>query len=413
MNVKTVFNTAATEYDALRRKFIPGFDDFYTIAVDIIPGNRDSHLKILDLGAGTGLYSSMVQAAFPNAELTLLDFAEEMLAQAPSRFAQMGKSPTILIGDYTTIELGRDYDVIISALSIHHLSHPQQQRLYQRIFRALKPGGFFVNAEQILGKTPQIEQYYQQRWLEAVKAAGISDAQLEAAQNRRQFDCSAPLDDQLSWLEKAGFHNINCWYQRYCFAVFGGFRPETKLKAPTLHSDRVLLRAFTLNDATVVQSLAGDRAVAEMTLAIPHPYTDGEAEAWIQSQHNTAEQEVVWAITLRDSQRLIGAIGLIFDSANHQAELGYWIGKPDWGNGYCTEAARLVLQYGFDQLGLNRIESCHYAKNPASGRVLQKIGMKYEGARRQNRLKWGKYEDLVLYGLLKTDWLRLTPPSYP
>ena len=88
----------------------------------------------------------------------------------------------------------------------------------------------------------------------------------------------------------------------------------------------------------------------------------------------------------------------------HRAELGYCVGKPFWNRGYATEAARLIVAFGFNELQLNRIASRHLVRNPASGRVMQKIGMVLEGTLRQDTVKWGKYEDLHAYGLLRNDW---------
>lgn len=174
---------------------------------------------------------------------------------------------------------------------------------------------------------------------------------------------------------------------------------------PTLTSPRLILRPFHLGDAPRVQQLAGDRAVAMSTLMIPHPYTDGLAEAWIRThpQNFANDQAVTFAITL-PNDILCGAIGLGLVREFHLAELGYWIGKPYWGKGYATEAAHTILQFGFETLGLNRIQATHFTDNPASGRVMEKIGMTYEGCRRQHTLKWGEFKDIKLYGLLKIDW---------
>lgn len=178
------------------------------------------------------------------------------------------------------------------------------------------------------------------------------------------------------------------------------------MSEPTrLDTERLVLRPFTLEDAIEVQRLAGHRDIASTTWNIPHPYEDGMAEEWISTHQETFEQGkgVVYAITLKDG-KLIGAISLMAMIEGHQAELGYWIGKPYWNRGYCTEAGKELLRYGFDVLGLNRIHSSYMARNPASGRVMQKLGMSYEGARKQHVKKWGVFEDLVLYGILKSDW---------
>jgi tRNA (cmo5U34)-methyltransferase len=236
MNIQQAFNAAAADYDKLRRTLIPCFEDFYKTAVEVIPADafgkgkalRTAPLKALDLGAGTGLYSALVQAVFPNAEFTLLDLAVEMLEKAKSRFSQMGKSPRIVIGDYVEADLGGSYDLVISALSIHHLSDSDKERLYQRIYDALSPGGMFVNADQVMGKTPELERLYRQHWLDSVCAIGISDEELKAVKKRMEYDRMAPLDIQLRWLEAAGFQDVDCWYKNFSFAVFGGHRPRLR-----------------------------------------------------------------------------------------------------------------------------------------------------------------------------------------
>ncbi|MEH2446781.1 MAG: hypothetical protein V7K18_13605 [Nostoc sp.] len=137
----------------------------------------------------------------------------------------MAKSPKILVGDYVETDLGGSYNLIISALSIHHLSDVDKELLYQRIYDVLNPGGIFVNADQVLGKTPDLEQLYRKHWLDSVSAKNISKEDLKAAQKRMEYDRMATLDIQLHWLEAAGFQNVDCWYKNFSFAVFGGYRP--------------------------------------------------------------------------------------------------------------------------------------------------------------------------------------------
>jgi ribosomal-protein-alanine N-acetyltransferase len=175
---------------------------------------------------------------------------------------------------------------------------------------------------------------------------------------------------------------------------------------PTLATERLLLRPFKLTDAPEVQRLAGDWAVADTTLVIPHPYPDGAAENWISKHANWLAEgtQVTFAITRKSDGLLIGAISLMEMSKGHQAELGYWIGKAYWSKGFCTEAARAILRYAFSELCLVRVHSCHFSRNPASGRVMQKLSMKHEGCRRQHVKRWDKFEDSELYGILKHEW---------
>jgi len=139
---------------------------------------------------------------------------------------------------------------------------------------------------------------------------------------------------------------------------------------------------------------------------IPHPYEDGIAEQWISTHKERFERGELacFAIVIRQTGELVGAISLRMEQRNERAELGYWIGKPYWNQGYCTEAGKAVLRYGFEELGLNRIYASHLARNPASGRVMEKLGMTYEGCLRQHVKKWGVFEDLKRFGILRSDY---------
>jgi RimJ/RimL family protein N-acetyltransferase len=139
---------------------------------------------------------------------------------------------------------------------------------------------------------------------------------------------------------------------------------------------------------------------------IPHPYPDGAAEAWIGMHQDDFDAGRIVHFAL-DNGELIGAMGLIFKRDQNMAEIGYWIGVPFWNQGYVSEAAAEILRYGFEEHGLNRIFAGHFARNAASGRVMQKIGMKYEGTLRQHEKKWDVYVDVVMYGVLREEWLTM------
>lgn len=176
---------------------------------------------------------------------------------------------------------------------------------------------------------------------------------------------------------------------------------------PTLDTVRLLLRPLSPSDAGEVRRLAGDEAIASTTLAIPHPYPEGLAEQWIASLPGKYAEgsQVTFGIERREDGAVVGAIGLLFISREHEnAEMGYWIGTPFWGRGYATEAARAVLGYGFGSLGLHRIYAHHFHRNAASGRVMQKLGMTREGRLRHHVKKWGGYEDLEYYGILREEF---------
>ncbi|MGF1717107.1 GNAT family N-acetyltransferase [Photobacterium chitinilyticum] len=147
---------------------------------------------------------------------------------------------------------------------------------------------------------------------------------------------------------------------------------------PLLTTERLILRPFQLSDSTKIQKLAGDEMIANGTINIPHPYSDGIAGQWIgkllagwQSQ-----QSAIYAITLKSNYQLIGCVGL-HNIANNNAQLGYWIGVPFWGQGYCTEAAKRLTEFGFKRMELEMIYGQHLSRDPSPGKIMQKIGMEH------------------------------------
>jgi len=177
-----------------------------------------------------------------------------------------------------------------------------------------------------------------------------------------------------------------------------------------LTTENLVLRKFekTKEEATRVQLLAGDKRVSENTSNIPHPYPYEAAIVWISKNLDKWEQKTgfTWAITLKeDPCQVIGAISLGgVDLVHSRAELGYWLGVDYWGRGIMTEAGNAVLAYSFEEIGLNKVWSQHYAKNPASGRVMQKLGMQLEGTMRQHIQKNGVFHDLIIYSILKPEF---------
>ncbi len=175
---------------------------------------------------------------------------------------------------------------------------------------------------------------------------------------------------------------------------------------PMLRTERLTLRAFALEDAPDVQRLCGNREVARTTRPIPHPYPEGEAERWISTHRARFEsgEALQFAVELRRTGELIGGVTLAISRSDDRAQLAYWIGVPYWGHGYATEASREVVRHAFEDLGLYRVHAAHFGSNPASGRVMQKIGMSHEGTLRGHHEKWGEREDREVYGILADEW---------
>ena len=182
---------------------------------------------------------------------------------------------------------------------------------------------------------------------------------------------------------------------------------------PTLPTPRLLLRPFVATDAGRVQHLAGHERVAAGVASIPHPYPDGEAERWIAGHEKLWQDEAFATFAVcthadaTDGEagvNLIGCMSVMTRLKHRRADLGWWFGVDYWNRGYCTEAARAVLAFAFDVLDLHRVGAAHYGNNPASGRVMQKLGMRYEGTARDFFLVHGAWQDEIMYGLLAADY---------
>ncbi|PKL69754.1 MAG: class I SAM-dependent methyltransferase [Methanomicrobiales archaeon HGW-Methanomicrobiales-1] len=219
--IKRAFDATASRYDGQRKWIIPEMDDYYSAAVWAAECKNPCP-AILDIGAGTGLLSALMTRKFPDAQLTLVDLSESMLSIAQERFADR-KNVRYITGDYSSVDFAGRYDLICSALSIHHLGHEDKYRLYRKIYNALNPGGMFVNADQVLGETAAINRRYMNYWDEFLVPCPLSTEDKKQMLYRRDtFDKNEKLSVQLGWMADCGFSEIDLIYKNRLFVVFTG-----------------------------------------------------------------------------------------------------------------------------------------------------------------------------------------------
>lgn len=174
---------------------------------------------------------------------------------------------------------------------------------------------------------------------------------------------------------------------------------------PVLETNRLVLRPLRRRDAKDIFSYASDPDVARFVLWDPHRSVS-ETRSYIRYMQSLSRRGLPssWAVTLRDSGKVIGTVGFMwYSEANSAAELGYSFSKSFWNHGYATEALRAVIRSVFDALPVNRLEAQHDLRNPASGRVMEKSGMKKEGILRQRIRNKGEYVDVALFAILRSD----------
>lgn len=217
MSIKEQFDNISKTYDKQRKQLLPCFDDYYNLALNALDFNGEIP-EILDIGSGTGLFSAFVLQKYPKARFTLIDLSEKMLDMAKERFKDKPNFQYIA-ADYTQFNFTKKYDIIISALSIHHLSAADKEKLYQKCYNMLNEKGIFINADQVLSPSSEIESMYTKLWHEFVEQSGLTQDEIQKAYERVSFDNPSTLADQLRWLNNAGFKNADSIYKYYQFCV--------------------------------------------------------------------------------------------------------------------------------------------------------------------------------------------------
>lgn len=173
-------------------------------------------------------------------------------------------------------------------------------------------------------------------------------------------------------------------------------------KNKTIITKRLVLRLFQKSDAAVVTKLCNNYNIYKNTLHLPYPYTMEDALSWMEHHldNYNADKRYELAITDKGSGELYGAIALSNNETFNHGELAYWIGEDFWGKEYATEAAQAILQFAFEEKKYHKVFARCFSSNPASGKVLEKIGMQKEGVLIDHIKKEGRFEDFVYYGMI-------------
>jgi tRNA (cmo5U34)-methyltransferase len=221
--VKEHFEEVAREFDRIIVTLIPYYAQMVESLALAIPFDISAPIRVLDLGCGTGTVAKHVLERFPNAEVSCLDTAVNMIAIAQGKLADYPRVSYVL-GDFTAMAGDETYDVVVSSLALHHLpADADKQRFYRRIYHSLRPGGVFYNADVVLGTSDYLQRVYMQQW-RAFMCRNISPEEVERRwiPNHEAEDHPAKLTEQLAWLAETGFTEVDVLWKYYNFAVYGG-----------------------------------------------------------------------------------------------------------------------------------------------------------------------------------------------
>ena len=177
-----------------------------------------------------------------------------------------------------------------------------------------------------------------------------------------------------------------------------------------IETERLVIRRFKSEDYKDVYECCNDYDVVKTTLGMPWPYSEEMAKGWISKQP-AREQEgrsYEFAICFKDNpNKVIGCVSIMdINPVAKRGEMGYWVGKKYWKQGIATEAAKVMLDFGFKKLGLHTIIARHFEINPASGKVMQKCGMTYVGTMRDNEIRFDEYHNVTYYEMLESDLIK-------
>ncbi|WP_455645686.1 class I SAM-dependent methyltransferase [Methanosphaera sp.] len=217
--VKDAFNQGSDKYDNYRKQAIPLMDEFYQTAIDLT--KKYNNPKILDLGAGTGILTELLSKQHPESEITLIDMSHEMLEKARKKFENKSLF-NYIEANYLTYNFPEQYDIIISSLSIHHLTDDEKQDLYEKIYNHLLDGGIFINADQVRGATDKTEQLYKEKDESHLQAQDMPESEKEILHNRRKLDKPATLSDTIEWYKEIGYVNVDVFFKYYRYFVISG-----------------------------------------------------------------------------------------------------------------------------------------------------------------------------------------------
>lgn len=233
INVGEFFSGISAGYDESIIRGCPPYAEMMEELLLHLFLDTEAPLNIVELGCGTGNLSRLIAARFPNASLTLVDLSPEMLKLASEKLKKELQTPSAqnlktLESDFNKLNLANgSVDLFVSSIALHHLLDPDKAALYKKLFTWLKSGGKFRCADECLSLPADVagEQNFH-RWIAWATEKGASKEELDMwYQHALDYDHYAPIHHHLKWLETAGFTNIDCYWRKIFWTVFGADRP--------------------------------------------------------------------------------------------------------------------------------------------------------------------------------------------
>lgn len=183
----------------------------------MLPKEVNQHYKVLDLGCGNGLLSELIAKQLPDVSLVGFDITDEMLEFYRHKISAITPGFETIQGDYRNDDIGEGYDIIVSGMTLHHLTHNERKLFYDRLYTALNPGGVYISNDIIMDENPTIKADQYNLWKDFMKENG-EDPEFWYGKHMEK-DHPLSLTQQIEWLSASGFVDVGCYWRNYNFAI--------------------------------------------------------------------------------------------------------------------------------------------------------------------------------------------------
>jgi tRNA (cmo5U34)-methyltransferase len=220
--IKAHFEKEALVFDKMFFKIMPRYQEMMQAVVDAIPFDKNERLEIIDLGCGTGNLSKKISDVYPYACITCIDMAENMLAAARRKLVK-NNHVSFWLGDVRDFNYSDKYDVIVSSMVLHHIEGQEKPKFYHKLYNALKEGGVFYTIDIFLSSNSHLQKLYMDKWKKFMQTNGLDMKKVNDMITRHQReDRPVCFEDELKFMHKAGFKNVDVLLKHYNFMVYGG-----------------------------------------------------------------------------------------------------------------------------------------------------------------------------------------------